>query len=188
MQSLTPNEMLKVLKVASESKRNHAMILFAFRFGMRASEVCDLRLSDIDRKNGTLTIRRLKGSKTSVGQMTNVQGQPLLSVTRVLNAWLEERADESDYVFTSQKGGKLDRSAFFRIFQAAAAKAGLPEDKQHPHCLKHSLGFAMVAANRSLTTIQNALGHRSVASTGIYAQPSREQVDHALQAPLLELF
>src|ERR1700733_13096837 len=118
MQSLTPSELLKVLKVASESKRNHCMILFAFRFGMRASEVCDLRLSDIDRKNGTVTIRRLKGSRTSVGQLTNVQGQPLLSVTRVLNAWLDEREtwqDASDYVFVSQKGGALDRSAFFRM-------------------------------------------------------------------------
>jgi site-specific recombinase XerD len=112
----------------------------------------------------------------------------LLSATRVLNAWLDDRQDESDYVFTSQKGGKLDRSAFFRIFQNVATEAGLPPEKRHPHCCKHSLGFAMVAANRSLTTIQNALGHRSVASTGIYAQPSREQVDHAIQATLLELF
>jgi type 1 fimbriae regulatory protein FimB len=191
MQALTPAELLRVLKIASTSKRNHAMILFGFRFGMRASEVCDLRLSDIDRKNGTVTIRRLKGSKTSVGQMTNVQGQPLLSITRVLNAWLDEREtwqDASDFVFVSQKGGELDRSAFFRIFQAVATEAGLPPEKRHPHCLKHSLGFAMVEANRSLTTVQHALGHRSVASTGIYAQPSREQVDHAVQATLLELF
>jgi len=188
MQALTPDEMLKVLKVASASKRNHAMILCAFRFAMRASEVCDLRLSDIDRKNQTITVRRLKGSKTSVGHLTNVPGQPLLSATRVLNAWLDERQDDSDYVFTSQKGGKLDRSAFVRLFQNVAKEAGLPPEKRHPHCCKHSLGFAMVAANRSLTTIQNALGHRSVASTGIYAQPSREQVDHAIQATLLELF
>jgi type 1 fimbriae regulatory protein FimB len=191
MQALTPTEMLKVLKVASTSKRNHAMILCAFRFGMRASEVCDLRMSDLDFKNGTITIRRLKGSKTSVGALTNVQGQPLLSVTRVLNSWLDERQtwqDASDFVFISQKGGKLDRSAFFRIFQSIAIDAGMPVGKRHPHCCKHSLGFAMVAANRSLTTVQNALGHRSVASTGIYAQPSREQVDHAVQATLLELF
>jgi type 1 fimbriae regulatory protein FimB len=191
MQALTPNEMLKVLKIASASKRNHAMILCAFRFGMRASEVCDLRLSDLDRKNGTVTIRRLKGSKTSVSHMTNVQGQPLLSITRVLNAWFDEREtwqDDSDFVFVSQKGGKLDRSAFFRVFQAVAVEAGLPPEKRHPHCCKHSLGFAMVAANRSLTVVQNALGHRSVASTGIYAQPSREQVDHAIQATMLELF
>jgi type 1 fimbriae regulatory protein FimB len=191
MKALTPNEMLKVLKVVSASKRNHAMILCAFRFGMRASEVCDLRLSDLDIKNRTLTVRRLKGSRTSVGALTNVQGQPLLSVTRVLNAWLEERQtwqDASDFVFISQKGGKLHRSAFFRIFQTVAEEAGMPIEKRHPHCCKHSLGFAMVAANRSLTTVQNALGHRSVASTGIYAQPSREQVDHAIQAMLLELF
>jgi len=191
MQALTPNEMLKVLKVASASKRNHAMILCAFRFGMRASEVCDLRVSDLDIKNATITIRRLKRSRTSVGALTNVQGQPLLSITRVLNAWLDERETRqgaSDFVFVSQKGGKLDRSAFFRVFQAVAIAAGLPPEKRHPHCCKHSLGFAMVAANRSLTTVQNALGHRSVASTGIYAQPSREQVDRAVQATLLELF
>jgi type 1 fimbriae regulatory protein FimB len=167
------------------------MILCAFRFGMRASEVCDLRLSDIDLKNGTITIRRLKGSRTTSAALTNVQGQPLLSVTRVLNAWLYEREtwqDASDFVFVSQKGGGLDRSAFFRVFQGVATEAGMPPEKRHPHCCKHSLGFAMVAANRSLTTVQNALGHRSVASTGIYAQPSREQVDHAVQATLLELF
>jgi len=188
MQTLTPDELLKVLKVASESKRNHAMILCAFRFGMRASEVCNLRLEDLNIKDGTITIRRLKGSKTSVGHLSNVQGQPLLSITRVLRAWLDERQNASPYVFTSQKGGKLDRSAFFRIFQNVATEAGMPKDKRHPHCCKHALGFAMVAANRSLTTVQNALGHRSVASTGIYAQPSREQVDNAIQATLLELF
>ena len=188
MQALTPDEILKVLKVASISKRNHAMILCAFRFGMRASEVCNLRLSDIDTKNGSITIRRLKGSRTTVAALTNVSGQPLLSVARVLKAWLDERDDASQFVFTSQKGGRLDRSAFFRMFQAVAAEAGMPKDKRHPHCCKHALGFAMVAANRSLTTVQNALGHRSVASTGIYAQPSREQVDRAVQATLLELF
>ena len=167
------------------------MILCAFRFGMRASEVCGLRLSDIDMKDGAITIRRLKGSRTSVFALANVQGQPLLSVARVLNAWLEERKtwqDASDFVFVSQKGGKLDRSAFFRMFQSVATEAGMPPEKRHPHCCKHSLGFAMVSANRSLTTVQNALGHRSVASTGIYAQPSREQVDHAIQATMLELF
>ena len=144
MQALTPNEMLKVLKIASASKRNHAMILCAFRFGMRASEVCDLRLSDLDIKNGTITIRRLKGSRTAVGALTNVQGQPLLSVTRVLNAWLDEREawqDASDFVFVSQKGGKLDRSAFFRVFQAVAIDAGLPPEKRHPHCVQAQSGL-----------------------------------------------
>src|SRR6516162_10386464 len=63
--ALTPEEILTVLNVASESKRNLAMILLAYRHGMRASEVCELRLSDLDLKNGQVTIRRLKGSLTT---------------------------------------------------------------------------------------------------------------------------
>jgi len=45
---LTPEEIIKVLRIASESKRNLAMILLAYRHGMRASEVCELRLSDLE--------------------------------------------------------------------------------------------------------------------------------------------
>ena len=115
LQSLTKSELLNVLKFASsESKRNHAMILLAFKHGLRPSEVCELHLSDIDLKNGIITVRRLKGSLKSAQNLLDQPGQPLLSEKRVLRAWLEEREtyhDRSDYLFLSQKGGKLDRSA-----------------------------------------------------------------------------
>jgi integrase len=85
--ALTPEEITKVLAIASESKRNLAMILFAYRHGMRASEVCDLRLADVDLKNGQITIRRLKGSLTTTQPLSDLPGQPLLSERRVLRAW-----------------------------------------------------------------------------------------------------
>lgn len=172
MQALTQNEILSVLKLAaSESKRNHAMILLAFKHGLRASEVCALRTSDIDLKNGTIVISRLKGSLKSSQDLLDLPGQPLISEKRVLKAWLEERAtyrDQSDYLFLSQKGGQLDRSAFFRVFQSIAERAGLPAGKRHPHCLKHSLGFYLVEQGVSLPSIQQTLGHKSLASTGVY--------------------
>jgi type 1 fimbriae regulatory protein FimB len=171
MQALTYNEILSVLKAASDSKRNHAMILLAFKHGMRASEVCGLRISDIDMANGTIVIKRCKGSLKSTQDLLDVPGQPLLSERRVLKAWLAERAeyhDHSDFVFLSQKGGGLDRSAFFRVFQAVAEAAGLPPLKRHPHCLKHSLGFFLIEQGVSLPAIQRALGHKSLASTGVY--------------------
>jgi integrase len=62
--ALTPEEILKVLKVASKSKRNLAMTLLAYRHGMRASEVCDLRLSEVDMKNGKVTIRNSRENET----------------------------------------------------------------------------------------------------------------------------
>ena len=186
--ALTPEEILKVLKIASESKRNLAMILLAYRHGMRASEVCDLRMADLDVKNGQITIRRLKGSLTTTQPLTDHPGQPLLSEKRIVRAWLAERHDASDFVFTSQKGGRIHRSQFFRMFQSVAERAGLAADRQHPHCLKHALGFSLVAANVNLACVKVALGHKSIASTAIYAVPTDEQVGKAVNAALASLY
>jgi integrase len=186
--ALTPEEILRVLGVASKSKRNLAMILFAYRHGMRASEVCDLRLADIDLKNGQITIRRLKGSLTTTQPLSDLPGQPLLSEKRVLRSWLAERSDASDFVFTSQKGGRIHRSQFFRMFQSVAERAGLEPDRRHPHCLKHALGFALVAGNVHLSVVKQALGHRNIASTAIYAVPTDEQTGKAVNAALANLF
>jgi type 1 fimbriae regulatory protein FimB len=186
--ALTPEEIIKVLRIASKSKRNLAMILLAYRHGMRASEVCELRLSDLDLKNGQITIRRLKGSLTTTQPLSDHPGQPLLSEKRVLRAWLAERRDLSDFVFTSQKGGKIHRTQFFRMFQSVAERAGLPADRRHPHCLKHALGFSLVASNVHLTIVKQALGHKSIASTAIYAVPTDEQVGKAVNAALASLY
>jgi type 1 fimbriae regulatory protein FimB len=189
MKALTPEEIIKVLKIAgNESARNHAMILLAYKHGMRASEVCNLKLSDIDLKAGEIVIRRLKGSLKTTQPITDLPGQPLLSEKRALRAWLAERKDPSEYVFTSQKGGKLDRTAFFRVFQDVAERAGLPADKRHPHCLKHSLGFALVGANVNLAVVRQALGHKSIASTARYAVPTDEQTGKAVNAALASIF
>jgi integrase len=188
MKALTPDEVLKVLRIASESKRDHAMILLAYRHGMRASEVCGLKLSDVDMKAGEIVIRRLKGSLKTTQPIADLPGQPLLSEKRVLRAWLAARHDASEYVFTSQKGGKLDRTAFFRVFQSIAERAGLPTDKRHPHCLKHSLGFALVGQNVNLAIVRQALGHKSIASTARYAVPTDEQTGKAVNAALASIF
>lgn len=186
--ALTPEEILKVLRVASESKRNLDMILLAYRHGMRASEVCELRLSDLDLKNGQVTIRRLKGSLTTTQPLSDHPGQPLLSERRVLRAWLAGRHDASDFVFVSQKGGRIHRSQFFRMFQSVAERAGLSADRRHPHCLKHALGFALVASNVNLAIVKQALGHKNIASTAIYAVPTDEQTGRVVQLALMGLF
>jgi len=189
MKALTQDEILKVLKAVSDNPRDLAMVLLAFRHGMRASEVCGLELKDVDLKNGEITIRRLKGSLKTTQPLADLQGQPLLSEKRVLRAWLAERGNHpSKYVFTSQKSGRVHRSQFYRIFSAAAEKAGLPADRRHPHVLKHSLGVALVEANVNLAVIKQALGHRSIASTSIYTQPTDESTGKAVTAAIASMF
>ncbi len=188
MKSLTTSEVHKILKIASESKRNHAMILLAYQHGMRASEVCELKLSDVDFKNEKITIVRKKGSLETTQALNNVAGQPLLSALRVLKAWREERSDASQSFFTSQKGGKLTRVQFYRIFNDVAERAGLPADRRHPHCLKHALGYALVANGAQMAVIKQALGHKSMQSTSVYTTATDEMADKARQSAMANLF
>ena len=102
---------------------------------MRASEVCNLRLDDLDMKNGSVVVQRLKGSLRTTQALTEHRGEPLLDELRSLREWLRQRPDDgSDFLFNSQKGGCLDRSQFFRLFKAIGGEAGLPAQKQHPPC------------------------------------------------------
>ena len=187
---LSPQEMLALLKAAkNRSTRDWAMILLAYRHGLRASEVCGVKLADVDLKAGSISIRRLKGSLHTIQPLYQHRGQPLLDETAALRAWLRKRpADGSDYLFTSQKGGKLGRTQFFRNFQTVAESSGLEVQKRHPHVLKHSLASHLVAGNANLALIRQALGHRSISSTMRYIGTSDGQAAEALQKALMGLF
>jgi site-specific recombinase XerD len=133
------------------------------------SEVCGLKLADIDLKADSISIWRLKGSLQTVQPLYPHRGQPLLDENSALRTWLREpRSDGSDHLFTSQNGRRLDRAQFSHVFRALAETAGLPCEKRHPHVLKHSLASHLVAGNVTLALIRQALGHRSINSTMIY--------------------
>ena len=173
----------------SKGAREWAMVLTAYKHGMRASEVCNLRLGDIDLKNGSIVVDRLKGSLRTIQAITEHRGEPLLNEQRALRQWLSHRgADGSDFLFTSQKGGRLDRSQFFRLFQAAAHNAGLSPEKRHPHALKHSLASHLIAANVNLALVKQQLGHKSINSTMRYIATSDRQAALATASALMAIF
>ncbi len=88
---------------------------------------------------------------------------PLLDELAALRAYLRDReADGSDFLFVSQKGGRLHRSQFFRVFQAIAEAAGLSAEKRHPHAL--------------------------ISSTMVYVRTSDVQASEAVQAALMGAF
>ncbi len=190
MIALTPDEILAVLKVArSNPTRNWAMILLAYRHGLRASEICNLKLGDLDMKAGCLSIRRLKGSLHTTQPIYRHKGQPLLDEYAALRAWLRDRdPDGSDYLFTSQKGGRVHRSQIFRVFRDCAFAAGLPPEKRHPHALKHSLATHLVAGNVNLALVKQCLGHKAISSTMQYVAVSDRQATQAAQAALMGLY
>src|ERR1035441_6787164 len=189
-QFLEPAEVISVLRAAkANGPRQWAMILVAYKHGMRASEVCNLRVDDLDLKNGSIVIERLKGSLRTTQAVTEHRGEPLLNEHRALREWLRERPnDGSDFLFTSQKGGRLDRTQFFRLFQAIAGHAGLPAEKCHPHALKHSLATHLVSANVNLALVKQQLGHKSIGSTMRYVTTNDHQASRATASALMNIF
>ena len=116
---LTMLEMLKVLAEAKKvSNRNWCLALFAFRFGLRATELSLMSLEDV--KDGHCDVRRLKGSEHTRDEITS-DPNPLLDAKKALAAWLRERQDTgSVFLFTSRLGSGLKRRAIYDIFEDAA--------------------------------------------------------------------
>ena len=121
--------------------------------------------------------------------LTEHRGEPLLNELRSLREWLRQRPnDGSDFLFSSQKGGRLDRSQFFRLFQTIAVEAGIPTEKRHPHVLKHSLASHLVSANVNLALVKQQLGHKSIGSTIRYIATSDRQASKATTGALMKIY
>jgi integrase len=153
--------------------REHAMFLFAVAHGARASEICNLRIADLNFKSEQVHVARVKGSLDCTQTLLRVKGSSLFNEPAALRAWLDVRKpDADDFVFNSQKATRLSRITVYKLFRKIARVAGLPETLQHPHVLKHTAAMLMVRAGANAFLIRQHLGHRSFDSTLAYVNPS----------------
>ena len=163
---LTPDEVERLIKSAKtlgrHSHRDATLILLAYRHGLRVSELVTLRWDAVDLKQGVLQVSRQKGG--------NASAHPLRS--QELRALRELRRNYSDtpYLFASERGGPLTRSAVRKIVARAGDEAGMKELNIHPHMLRHACGYYL--ANKGVDTrgIQSYLGHRAISSTVRYTE------------------
>ena len=169
---LSPDEARRVIeaagKVGRQPDRDKLLLTMLFRHGLRLSEAIDLRWSDfdLDSKQRTLFVRRLKGSKDSVHTL-----EP--DTVRMLKRHQEQ--SDGNYVFRSERGRPLSTSIVQLIVARAGSEAGLPF-KVHPHHLRHACGFALAEEGTDTRLIQDYLGHRSIANTVIYTETSARRL------------
>jgi site-specific recombinase XerD len=161
---LTRDEVAQLLCAAKKSRhgaRNHAMILIAYRHGLRASELVRLRWSDVDLAQGTIYCRRAKGSRSSVHPLKRDEAAALERLRR------ERKREGSPFVFQSERGEQMTRSGFWRLVASAGERAGLPV-KAYAHLLRHSCGYYLANKGCDLRLIQDYLGHKQVQNTVRY--------------------
>jgi site-specific recombinase XerD len=156
---------LKAARKGRHGIRNFAMMLLAYRHGLRVSELVNIRVADVDLDTGRLFVRRLKGSLST--------SQPLEGdEIRSLRAWLRQRIKapccNSPLVFLSERG-PMTRQAFNYICEEVGERAGL-SIKVHPHMLRHSCGYALANKGCDTRLIQDYLGHRNIRHTQLYTR------------------
>jgi site-specific recombinase XerD len=162
---LTRDEVASLLRAAKKSPRhgarNHAMILIAYRYGLRASELVNLRVSDLDLRSGTSYCRRAKGSRSSLHPLKRDE------IAALEKAHVRTRLQASEYMFQSERGERMTRSAFWRIVSQAGEQAGLPV-KAYAHQLRHACGYYLANKGCDLRLIQDYLGHKQIQNTVRY--------------------
>src|SRR5579872_2008660 len=156
MDYLTRDEIVAVVTAAkAKSARAWSMALLSYKHGLRPSECCNLRLADVDLREGVVTIKRAKGSVDGRHELLGHKGVPLLDEYRALKAWLRERGDDpSPFLFTSQKSKQVDRSTWYRDFAMVAKAAGIDSARRHPHVLRHSLASHMAHRHADVLEIK----------------------------------
>jgi integrase len=161
---LTQGEVERLIEAAKGNRWGHrdaAMILVAFRHGLRASELCDLRWDQIDFVKATLHVRRVKRGTPSTHPL---RGDEMRALRR-----LQRESEAPSFVFTSERGSPFTTAGFARMLERAAAEAKI-EIKVHPHMLRHACGFALANAGHDTRSLQAYLGHRNIQHTVRYTE------------------
>jgi type 1 fimbriae regulatory protein FimE len=164
-------DILRLARAASE--RDFCMILIAYRHGMRASEVCELRTNHV--ADGYLTIKRNKGSRKTI-QPLFPSADPLLDERTAITQWLRSSsAYEGRPVPIGARLFPITRQTFTLLFKRYALAAGVPSHLAHVHSAKHAIAYELVD-KIGLHELQQFLGHQSLNSTGRYLKTTDDEV------------
>jgi site-specific recombinase XerD len=165
--------------------RDYALLLWYLLTGHRRSEVCRLTWGDLVWEGEALTVRFLVKGGDFVTEVVN----PLC--WKALREYLEAsgrlRAMEPDAPLwvghdrAGQANGQLSSHAFAQNLKRYARKAGI-EGRVHVHQLRHSFARILADEQGSLTAVQEALGHKNLATTRVYVESIRVKPDRHSQA------
>lgn len=184
---LTDNEVRLLLRSSKGSgfmnKRNQALLVLTFDCGLRASEVCSLKLTDISFPNLIVKVYG-KGSKERIVPFSRETG-------KVLMAYLKVRGNPpfEDSFFITRTGKRLDRYRFRRILKELAQKAAIDPKRVSPHVLRHTFATTWIRAGGDVKRLQHILGHSDPRVVECYVHLTAKDLSeaHAKFSPMQKI-
>ena len=164
---LQPDEVQRLLEAAPKSKtaiRDRALIVLAYRSGLRCAEILALMPKDLDVSKGTVTVQHGKGDKFRVVALDPAGWAHLAEWQQLRSTW---SVKESSPLFCTRKGTTIGSRQVRAMFQRRTAR-GKIEKHAHPHGMRRTMASEMAAEGVPLIDISGALGHSNVATTNTY--------------------
>jgi integrase/recombinase XerC len=158
----------------AKSRRDLAIVEVLYASGARVSEICGLDMRDLDQSRQTIKVLG-KGNKERV---VPLGGPAMTAINDYLSNARPEFANESsgDAIFLGSRGKRIDQRTVREIVYRATAEVGV---KMGPHGLRHSAATHLLEGGADLRTVQEILGHSSLATTQIYTHVSPERLKSA---------
>ena len=158
----------------AKSRRDLAIVEVLYASGARVSEICGLDMRDLDQSRQTIKVLG-KGNKERV---VPLGGPAMTAINEYLSKARPEFANElsGDAIFLGSRGKRIDQRTVREIVYRATSEVGV---KMGPHGLRHSAATHLLEGGADLRTVQEILGHSSLATTQIYTHVSPERLKSA---------
>ena len=156
-----------------EGQRNRAILETLYSCGLRVSELCNLKLSDLYLNEGFIKVEG-KGSKQRLVPISP------RAINELKNYFVERgnvkiKPEYEDFVFISRFGKNISRIMVFHIIKELADRIGLKKSIS-PHTFRHSFATHLLEGGANLRAIQAMLGHESIGTTEIYTHIDRNML------------
>ena len=157
----------------NEGQRNRTILETLYSCGLRVSELCNLKLSDLYLEEGFIKVEG-KGSKQRLIPISPRAIRELYLYFIDRNQ-ISIKKDYEDYVFISKRGKNISRIMVFHIIKTLAEAIGLKKTIS-PHTFRHSFATHLLEGGANLRAIQCMLGHESIGTTEIYTHIDKNRL------------
>lgn len=170
---LSSNEIEKLLG-SIDNIKHKAIVALMYSTGLRVSEACNLKITDIDTENGFISVRKAKGD---VERKVMLDSSLLDLLRNYYKAYLP-----NGYLFNGAKGKEYSDRSVQQIIKAAASKAGIKK-RISSHSMRHSCFTQLLRNGVDIRSIQRLAGHKNISTTARYLQITDDDV-LSIKSPL----
>ena len=159
---------------ATGNAKYRLMIALGYACGLRVSEVVALRVGDLDIDELVVHVKEAKGKKDRISVLPEKLQNDLRNVIA--------GKLKNEFVFSSNRGGKLTTAALQKMFRKSLSKTGITKPATF-HSLRHSFATHLLENGVDIRYVQALLGHQSIRTTQVYTKVTNPKLKN-IKSPL----